>query len=503
MADITGISGSSGNSTQIDQLLNAYRNTEQPKIDTLNQKKSDLQATQNFYNGIYTKLNSLVSVLDKFGEYSFANNVSKFTKNNTIDSSFGSKAVTSSKTDVLTATATNEAVLSTMSIRVDRLATNDILISDQINLNDNSRKETYNLNTAGDHQFDISVNGETKSITVSLTGTETNEEILKKIANAVNQTTDIKVNASYIKDTSTTGRLTFTSKSSGSTNNIKISGTDDIVGYLGLANIQSDDERTLATATTAGFMKSYASELDAKLNVNGINITRDSNTISDIVTGVTLTLLKPQEATEQPVTLTTSVNTNSVKDLITSVLTSLNDITNMINGSSKSIVRSESAIQQLKYNIRSIGSYKVESITDANSPKYLSDLGITIDTNGLFIIKDTTKLENFLKDNPQKVADIFTAPDGVINRVNEFIFNLQGDKGFLYQRKSSLTKQIQNTDDKIKETQSRIDTQVENLRKQYTSLLQTYYEASAQYSTYSSLSSSLNSTTSSSSLLGY
>lgn len=503
MADITGVTGSSGSSTQIEQLLNAYRNTEQPKIDTLNQKKSDLQATQNFYNNIYTKLNSLVSVLDKFGDYTYLDNVGKFTKNNTIDSSFGSKAVTSSKTDVLTATASNEAVLSTMSVRVDRLATNDILISDQINLNDNSRKEAYNLNTEGVHQFDISVNGETKTISVSLTGTETNEEILKKVANAINQTTDIKINAAYIKDTSSTGRLTFTSQNTGSTNSIKLSGNDSLLSYLGLSDIQSDGERTLATETKSGYMKSTTTELDAKLNVNGINITRDSNTISDIVTGVTLTLLKPQELNEQPVTLTTSVNTNSVKDLITGVLTSLNDLTNLINGSSKSIVRSESAIQQLKYNIRSIGSYKVESITDANSPKYLSDIGITVDTNGLFTIKDTTKLENYLKDNPQKVADLFTASDGVINRINEFIYNLQGDKGFLYQRKSSLTKQIQSTDDKIKETQSRIDTQVENLRKQYTSLLQTYYEASAQYSTYSSLSSYVNSSTTSSSLLGY
>jgi flagellar hook-associated protein 2 len=501
MADISGISSSSSSSTQLDQLVNAYLQTQQPQIDTLNQKKSNLQTTQTFYNNIYTKLNSLISNLDTFGDYNLVNNTATFTKTNTIDASFGTKTVTSSKTDVITATATNDAVLSTMSVRVDRLASNDILISDQINLNDTSRIANYNLNTAGDHKFDISVNGVTKTITVSLIGTETNEDILKKIANAVNQTTDINVNAAYIKDTSSTGRITFTAKDTGSSNNIVISGTDSILSYLGLNNTTSNGDRTLATDTTAGYMKSNVSDLDAKLNVNGINIYRGSNTISDVLTGVTLNLLKPQETTEQPVTLTTSVNTNSVKDMITTFLSSLNDITSLINNTDKSLVRSENSVQQLKYNIRSIGSYKVASITDANSPQYLSDIGITVDSNGLFSVSDTTKLENYLKDNPQKVANLFTAPDGVISQVNSFIYNLQGTNGFIAQRNSSLTQQIKSTDDKLKETQDKINTQAGNMRKQYTTLLQTYYEAMAQYSSYSAFNGTASTSSSSSSLL--
>jgi len=75
------------------------------------------------------------------------------------------------------------------------------------------------------------------------------------------------------------------------------------------------------------------------------------------------------------------------------------------------------------------------------------------------------------------------------------IYNLQGTNGIIASRRTSLTNQITNYTKRITDTQSRIDSQTEVLRKQYTTLLETYYQAQNQYNIMSSLSG-LTSTTS-------
>jgi len=52
-----------------------------------------------------------------------------------------------------------------------------------------------------------------------------------------------------------------------------------------------------------------------------------------------------------------------------------------------------------------------------------------------------------------------------------------------------------------KETKKKINTKADNMRKQYTTLLQTYYEAMAQYSSYSAFNGTASTSSSSSSLL--
>jgi flagellar hook-associated protein 2 len=491
MADIYSTSSTSSSSqTQLEALLAAYQATEQPKIDTLNSQKATLENTQAFYNSLNSKLNALVSVLDTYGNYTVSNNVGSFSKLTTIDDKYGSKAVTSSNTNVITATATSGAFTGTASMRVDRIATSDVLISKQMALSDN-----FGV-SEGTKTFIININGTSKDVSVVFNGTETNEQALQKIATAINNTEDIGINATVVKDTKSTVRLSLSSKSTGGENNIQFTDTDGVLGLLGINTSlgAGTTSRTIATDTTAGFIQTDYNVLDAKMNVNGINVYRASNSISDVITGLTINLIKPQELTDQPVILTTQVNTSAVKDLINTLLTPLNDIMNLLN-SNKSLIRNESSINSLKSNLRSLASSRISSITDGQAPKYLTDIGITVNDSDNFIVSDTTKLEKYLKDNPQEVADLFTAPDGIISKINNMIYNLQGSNGIIASRRTSLTNQITNYTKRITDTQSRIDSQTEVLRKQYTTLLETYYQAQNQYNIMSSLSG-LTSTTS-------
>ncbi|MBI5325561.1 MAG: hypothetical protein HZB41_09890, partial [Ignavibacteriae bacterium] len=60
---LQGLSSSStqdtGSMSQLDLMVEAYRKTEQPKINALNTKKQNLQKRQAFFNTLNSKLNTL------------------------------------------------------------------------------------------------------------------------------------------------------------------------------------------------------------------------------------------------------------------------------------------------------------------------------------------------------------------------------------------------------------------------------------------------------------
>jgi len=61
--------------------------------------------------------------------------------------------------------------------------------------------------------------------------------------------------------------------------------------------------------------------------------------------------------------------------------------------------------------------------------------------------------------------------------------------GLLSSRISSLNKEINSVAEKTTDVEDKINSQAENLRKQYKDLLEIYYTAQSQYSSYSNMMS--------------
>lgn len=465
MADLSGlISGSSGGSqTQTDLLVEAYRRSQQPKLDAINTRQKNLENRKVFYNNLNTKINSLVSQIDTF-------------QSDNSSDKFITRSVTSSNTSVLTATASSSAVLGTGDVFVERLASADLLISKQLSLSGSFGE------SEGTKSFDLTVNGSTKSVSVTFTGSETNEEAMTKIVNAINNTDDIGVNATYIKDTSSTGRITLTSKTSGSENKITFADSSVLekLGITSAALNPSTTSRTVSSGTAAGYKTADFNSLDAKLKVNGIDVTRGTNTIDDLLPGITLNLLKPQETGDQSITLTTSVNTGAVESLINPLLSSYNDLLRFVRDN-KANQRADSAVSSLYQNLRSISSQQITGL-DEDSPSFLTEIGIKINSDGTLSIGDKTKLESYLKDSPDKVADLFTSADGFAAKLDKAISSLVGDDGLIKSRQNSLTDQIETAKSRKTNIEARIDSQADALRKEYEKTLKIYLDAQNQYS---------------------
>lgn len=474
MADVLGTTFSvgnglsSGSESNADLLVAAFRKTKQPQIDALTQRKTKLETRQSFLNGFRTRLEDLKSKYSVFLD-------------NTYSEKFSAKKTTSSDTSIVTTSSDTTALAGTYNLKVNRLASNDVLVS-------NRKIASVTSALAGTSQnFDI----DGVSYSVSIEATDTNEIALTKIASAINSDSDSKVRASVIKDTSSTVRLSLTSKNSGTENDIDFTDSD-VLGDLGIttAALNPDtDTRVKLTSTNAGYQKSSKSELDASLTLDGIDVTRSSNTITDLLSGVTLNLKKAQAADESAIVITSDTDTDSVaKNIIQPLLDSYNETLRYLNSNTTQL-RADSALQSFRSRLRGVVSEPVSS-ADTNNPKYLTELGITIGSDGTLSITDRDKLDDLLKEDPKKVSDLFIGTDGFAAKLDNVLNGLLGESGLINARTTDIRSQIVSVDSRTKEVQKRVDNQADSLKKEYETLQRNYLKAQAQFNTLSAFTTS-------------
>ncbi|MDX9790264.1 MAG: flagellar cap protein FliD N-terminal domain-containing protein [Candidatus Kapabacteria bacterium] len=168
--------------SQTDLLVESFKSTQQGKITSLNERRNLLQSRQSFYNTFNSRISSLVSQIDKFTA-------------DDSNSKFYAKSIESSDSSIVSASANSKAIISENTIKVKQLASNDTLISKRMNLADNFGED------AGTITFDLTAGTNTKQVSVTFDGTETNEQALKKIVQAINNTYDIYINSSNFKYT--------------------------------------------------------------------------------------------------------------------------------------------------------------------------------------------------------------------------------------------------------------------------------------------------------------
>jgi len=471
MANLFNIGGGSSNS-QLDQLVAAYRSTQQPQVTRLEQQKAKLEKSSSYYNNLNSRLNSIITQLDKFDT-------------DDVEDKFTTKKVSSSASEYATASANGEAVDGVNTLKVKRLASADMLISSQLN-------STDNFNLSGSKVIEFIVNGENKTVTVDFDGTETNSEALAKIVKSVNETEDLGIIAGNVNDTTSTSRITFRSNNTGEDYNINFVDSE-VFTALGINQADlnpNSSARTLSTSTSAGFKVSNQIELSSYSIVNGVDVRRNSNTLSDVLDGLTINLLKVQSEDDSEITLNTSVNNESVESFIQPFLDSYNNLIKFLS-SDREQLRSDSAVSSLRFNLRSILTQEITTAKDGN-PKYLANIGIDISSDGTLSIDDSELMEKLLAEDPSKIADIFLSEDGIISKVKTNVDRLKGEDDLMKTRTLDIANQINTQNERIEQLKSRIDRQAETQRKQYTRILESYYEAQSQYNSFNSFLQSSN-----------
>ena len=176
----------------------------------------------------------------------------------------------------------------------------------------------------------------------------------------------------------------------------------------GFSIISTDTGGTLGSSFVVP--TGYAAS-DANLTVDGINYSRKSNSVSDIVPGVTFTL---KGTTSSAASVSLDRDTTDLKTRLNALVTAYNDFNNIVNettnpkstlGTYGATLVGDSTVKMIRQQIRSL--LFTTSSTPGKSISSLSQVGYSIDQHGVLSL-DATKLDTSLQNNFADVAQMFT-----------------------------------------------------------------------------------------------
>ena len=384
-----------GSGTDFQSLIDGLIKLERVHINRLESWKSTWSDKVEKFQELNTKLLGLQTTLKSM---------------DTLDE-FMTKAASTSDADVATATANSQADVTSHTLEVKYLAKNDIVVG-SIGLSDS--KEVY-YSSAG--SFTFSYAG--KSVTLSNIPAGTTLEGFVNIINNHADSRD-KIRATVLNDGFYT-RLQIYGLDLGSENRILISGTP--------GSVFSEDK----------YLTTQYSQ-DAWVKVDGFPpgsnawMVRDTNTIDDLIPGVTLNLKKTNFGDPLNIGISTDKegmveNVQKFVDQTNEVRQMIKDLTDVSTSSDKakgSILTGNYGVelligQRLKDAIASKGLgfswfYEDEATGNTSGDRYsaLSQLGIktNADTGGAsmgLLELDTEELTKALNDDPMAVAKLFAA----------------------------------------------------------------------------------------------
>ncbi len=484
-------------SSQLDTLVTQYKSVLVSKYVTpLNTKKTNLQARINALSTLKTKLTTL-------------NNAAKELTGTTAITKFKVYTAESSNSSVATATATSDTSPGTYTLFVSSVAKSDTVLSDRIA---NSEMSIVNteftpeelLSGEATRQLRIKINGnEIATITVELLSTDTNKTILDKIRDAINNSAEASqyLTASVIGDTASTSRLSLLSKSTGSENAISI---EDVTGNLLDAIGLTDDvvsNRTVSGTTTAGYVYGDASNLNAQVTLNGVSFTSSTNTLQNVVPGLTIQLKSAQAPGDSSVQLNVAIDAKAVESNIQSFINAYNSVITYIRqqtavnpeAKTREIFAGDTMITGLRLNLQSITAAAVDDV--AGDYNALFKIGITTNKDGTLTISDSTKLSTAVRNNVSEVIKLFSQDDenskGIAVKINNLLNGFVGTEGQIETSRSTLNSQMNSLTTRITAMNKRVDKQAEQYREQFAKMLSVYQQAVAQQSALKSLTDSL------------
>ncbi len=279
--------------------------------------------------------------------------------------------------------------------------------------------------------------------------------------------------ASVLTDASG-ARLVLRSSSPGASNAFRVTVGDadgnnsDGVGLSALAFDPSAGILTMAQALAAS---------NASATLNNLPITSESNTLTDVLDGITLTL---NQATAGPVLLSAALDTPALRKAVDAFVTAYNDLNKLMAdqtklasaGQNSTSLHGDSAAVAIRSQMRQLlGSTSAASTTFTR----LSEAGLDVQRDGSIVLNET-KITSALA-NPLEARKLFgnvdtlvTANNGVATLIRNMADSLLGTSGTIVTRSEGLRKRIDMNQDRQENLTNRIAQVEKRLRAQYTAL---------------------------------
>jgi flagellar hook-associated protein 2 len=428
-------------------LIQGLVQAEQGPINILQGQKTVLQAQQ----GVYTTLVSSLATLQ-----SAAQGLS-------LSSDFNQKSASSSDPSVLTVSADSLAQAGSNAIVVDTLAKAQTI---------ESATFTSSADAIGTGKLTIHVGATATPITIDATN-----KTLSGLQNAINGS-GAGVTASIVNlgtKASPDYRLILQSKNTGTENAVTVTGT--LSG---------------GTDPFAGGGTVVQAAANALFSVNGLTVSRTNNTVSDIIPGVTLTLLKEGNhdgvvsSSDASSNVSISLNNNGIQSSIQSFVDAYNAVNKIVSSqfsldpttSHQGVLAGDAALRGVMSRLRSELSAAGGNGTGFT---HLSDIGIRFQDDGSLTL-DTTKLNNALDTNSTAVANLFSlVQNGVGKRIPDAVDSMINPvTGSLVAREQGIQARIGRIDQQVTDEQQRLAAYQSQLTQQFAALEQMVSQIQSQ-----------------------
>ena len=358
---------------------------------------------------------------------------------------------TSSNPAGFSVSAKQGAVETNYDIQVDALA--KVAKAQSLNIADTTTKP-------GAGTLDLDIEGQTYSI--SIDASDNYAAIVTKInASGAPVTASLITNAgaganeNYI--TLTTAETGFTTTGSAS-DALTVS-----ADTLGLFDI----------STRANYMSQEAT--NAQITVDGnLTFVRTSNTITDALPGLDVTLLKTTSSAET-INLTidadsTQANVQTMIDFINDTITLLNTETDNSPGTdTQKTFAADSTLKRLR---RELGRLASKEVNPSASIRGLMDMGVSSNAGTGNLTIDATKFAKALNDNSRELNEVFTtATNGIIDTMIDFEDDMNHTlDGILTKKKANLEDKVDEYDEKILDLTDYIENYEARLLRQFTAM---------------------------------
>ncbi len=384
-----------GSGLDINGIITQLMAVERQPLAALAQKEANYQTKLSAYGTLKGVMSSFQTAMSDLSTLS----------------KFRAVKTTVADTTILSASGSSSAVPGGYSIEVTQLAqSHKVASAGFTNTTDTvgSGTLTIQFGTWNGTTFTANADKATQGVTIA-----SSQNSLVGIRDAVNAA-NVGVTASIVNDGATAGnKLVFTSNDTGAANSLKITVADDDgnnTNNSGLSQLAYDPA---GSAGSGKNLTQTASALNATLTMDGISISKASNVVTDVVSGVTLTLLKVSAAST-PTTLTVSRDTGAVQSSVEAFVKAYNDLRKTVtdltayNAETKqaSVLQGDAAARSVLTQVRRTLSTALAGLNGAYTD--LSQVGVSFKSDGTLSL-DSTKLQSALSSNFNDVAGVFAA----------------------------------------------------------------------------------------------
>uniref|UniRef100_UPI0040489AA5 flagellar filament capping protein FliD n=1 Tax=Polynucleobacter sp. TaxID=2029855 RepID=UPI0040489AA5 len=418
-----------GSGLNVSQIVTALMDVEKGPLNSINKSISKDNAQISAYGSISSQISSFQSSI--------------------------AGLVTSSATKATTASSSSAGVLSVSNdgtaLAGEYKITNVTLASPQV--------ITSNIDTSAYTSINSSI-GSTGSISILGNTITPTTYTVAGIVEAINN-----ANISGVSAT-----MTNLGTSAAPDYQIRITNTSNTPATVGLS-VGNDFSGLAFTGTDA---------VAGSLTINGTTVARSSNTITDLVPGLTINLVGTGNST-----ITVAQDNSALSSKISAFVTAFNALDKSLKDISSydatakkgAALYGDAAIVGLRREIRSIitSTLGVDATTSYNR---LSQVGVSFKSDGTLSL-DSTVLNTAISTNFNKVAKLFAGTGvstdslglhGFAYQLNTVLTSATGIDGSITNRKSSLQSDVRRLQARAEQEQLRLADLQQMYQKQYTAL---------------------------------